>query len=417
MDPRSHDREALLERFCRYVKVETTAVEETTDYPSSLGQLELGRMLAEELRAMGVADAQVDGNGIVRGTVPGTALGAPAIAWLAHMDTSPESSAKDVRPIVHRGYAGGDIPLPADPAKAIRVEDNPHLASCIGKTLVTTDGRTLLGADDKAGIAVIMTAAARLLSGVSEPHAPVRIVFTCDEEVGRGVDKLDPATLGVAVGYTLDGESAGTIENETFSADQAIVTVTGVNIHPGLARGRMVNAIRIASQFVARMPWHRLAPETTSGREPFLHPYSIEGGVAEAKVKIILRSFETADLAGHAELLRAVAKGLEAEHPKARIAVEIKKQYRNMAEGLGRDPRAVALVDAAMRRAGLTPTYEAIRGGTDGSRLTELGLPTPNIGVGMHNYHSPLEYACLDEMEKTVDVLVALAGFWGKERA
>lgn len=417
MNPRSHDREALLDRFCRYVKVETTAVEETTDYPSSPGQLDLGRMLVDELRAMGIADAEIDGNGIVNGTVPGTAAGAPAIAWLAHMDTSPESSAKDVTPVVHRDYAGGDIVLPGDPTKVIRVEDSRHLATCVGKTLVTTDGRTLLGADDKAGIAVIMTAAARLLSEAPESHCPVRIVFTCDEEVGRGVDKLDPGSLDVAVGYTLDGEAAGTIENETFSADQAVVTVTGVNIHPGLACGRMANAIRIASQFVARMPWHRLAPETTSGREPFLHPYSIEGGVAEAKVKIILRSFVTGDLAEHAEILRAIAKGLEAEHPKARVSIEIKKQYRNMAEGLGCDPRAVRLVAEAMRRVGLTPKFEAIRGGTDGSRLTELGLPTPNIGVGMHNYHSPLEYACLDEMEKTVEVLVALAGLWGKETA
>ncbi len=417
MDPRSHDREALLERFCRYVKIETTAVDETSDYPSSPGQLELGKILAAEMLAMGISDTRTDENGIVRGTIPGNSAGAPAIAWLAHMDTSPEASAKGVTPIVHRNYAGDDIVLPGDPAKVIRREESAHLASCVGKTLITTDGRTLLGADDKAGVAVIMTAAARLLSGSSQPHGPVRVVFTCDEEVGRGVDKLDPASLGVAVAYTLDGEDAGTIENETFSADQAIVTISGVNIHPGLARARMVNAIRIASQFVARMPWHRLAPETTSGREPFLHPYAIEGGVAEAKVKIILRSFATEDLAEQAELLRAIAKGLEAEHPKARVSIEIKKQYRNMAEGLGRDPRAVALVADAMRSVGLEPRFEAIRGGTDGSRLTELGLPTPNIGVGMHNFHSPLEYACLDEMEKTVEVLVALAGLWGKERA
>lgn len=408
--------DTLLDRFCRYVKVETTAVEETDKYPSSPGQLVLGRMLAEELKAIGVKDVSISEHGIVMGTVPGNVDGAPTIAWLAHMDTSPEASGKDVKPNIIKNYDGQDIKLPGDPTKIIKVSETKGLAELKGKTLITSDGTTLLGADDKAGVAVIMTAAAHLLADRNLKHGPVRIVFTGDEEVGRGTDKVDIKQINAICAYTLDGEGAGEIENETFSADMATVTITGVNIHPGLATGRMVNAIRLAGQFIARMPWHRLAPETTAQRDGFLHPYGLEGGVPETKIKILLRSFVTAELAEQAKILETIAATLAAEHPKAQIKVEVKKQYRNMIEALQKEPRAVQLAEEALKKIGVTPKFASIRGGTDGSRLSEAGLPTPNLSTGMHNFHSPLEFACLEEMETSVKALVELAQLWGQQK-
>ena len=408
--------DTLLDRFSRYVQIDTMAVEEAEGYPSSPGQLELAKLLAGELRALGIADATANENGIVLGTIPGNVAGAPVIAWVAHLDTSPESSGANIRPIVHRNYDGKDLALPGDASKGIRVAETAGLADLAGKTLITSDGTTLLGADDKAGVAVIMTAVERLLKDPSIPHGPIRVVFTCDEEVGRGVDKVTPKMIGAGVAYTLDGEAAGSIENETFSADLAVVTITGKNIHPGLAKDKMVNSIRIASEFIARMPWQTLAPESTAGREGFLHPYVIEGGVGETRIRILLRSFVTNELEDQAKILRGIAAELEARHPRARIDVNVKAQYRNMIEALAKEPRAVALAAEAVRAAGLEPVCESIRGGTDGSRLSEMGLPTPNLGVGMHNYHSPLEYACLEEMERTVEVLVQLARLWSKER-
>jgi tripeptide aminopeptidase len=408
--------DTLLDRFCRYVKVETTSVEETDKYPSSPGQLELARMLADELRALKVQDVSASEAGVVMGTVPGNVPGAPTIAWLAHQDTSPEASGKNVKPILHKNYDGKDIVLPGDKSKVIRVEETTGLAELTGKTVITSDGTTLLGADDKAGIAVIMTAATELLSKPNLKHGPIRIVFTGDEEVGRGTDKVDIKQVNATCAYTLDGESAGELENETFSADLATVVITGVNIHPGLATGRMVNAIRLAGQFITRLPWHRLAPERTSKRDGFLHPYVIEGGVPEVKIKILLRSFVTAELAEQAKIVQNIAATLAAEHPKAKIDVNVTKQYRNMIEHLEKEPRAVKLAEQAYRRVGVEPQYRSIRGGTDGSRLSEMGLPTPNLSCGMHNFHSPLEFACVEEMEAAVKVLVELAQLWGKEK-
>ena len=408
--------DTLLDRFLRYVKVETTAVEQTDKYPSSPGQLELGKMLLGELRELGIRDAAVDEHGIVMGTVPATVEGAPTIAWISHMDTSPEFTAKNVKPIVHRNWDGKDIVLPGDPSKVIRVAETRGLAELAGRTLITADGTTLLGADDKAGVAVIMTAAAHLMAHTEIRRGPVRIVFTCDEEVGRGVDKLDLKKIGAACAYTLDGESIGELDHETFSADLAVVTITGRNIHPGLATGKMVNAIRLMGLFLSRMPWQRLAPETTADRDGFLHPYVIEGGVHEVKVRIILRSFVTAELGDHAKVLRTVADSILVEHPRAKIDIEVKKQYRNMHEALDQEPRAVTLAAEAIRRVGLDPKFQSVRGGTDGSRLSELGLPTPNLAVGMHNFHSPLEFACLEEMETSVKVLIELAQLWGREK-
>lgn len=407
--------DTLLDRFLRYVKVETTAVDETDRYPSSPGQLELGEMLAREMRELELEDVGIDPHGIVMGTLPGRVDSAPTIAWLAHMDTSPEVTGRGVQPRVLRGYDGGDVVLDGDPSQVIRVAETPELAALTGKTLITTDGTTLLGADDKAGIAAILTAVARLRSSGDVAHGPIRVVFTCDEEVGRGCDKIDIEAIGATAAYTLDGEGEGGIENETFSADLATVTITGKNTHPGLARGVMVNAIRLAGLFLTRLPSRILTPETTGGRDGFLHPYVIEGGVPETRIKILLRSFETAELAAQAELLERVAATIAAEFPEARLDVRIDRQYRNMVEHLRSEPRAVELAARAMRATGREPAFHSIRGGTDGSRLSELGLPTPNLSVGMHNFHSPLEFACLEEMEAAVEVLVELARLWGAE--
>jgi len=407
----------LLERFCRYVRIATQADEKSTAYPSSPGQLELGRLLTEELRALGLGDAAQDEHGIVLATIPATVKhNAPTIALLAHVDTSPETSGVNVKPIVHANYDGKDIVLPGDPSKVLRVADTPELAALKGQTIITTDGTTLLGGDDKSGVAVIMEAAVQLLARPEVPHGPIRICFTCDEEIGRGVDRVDLKKLGAVVGYTLDGGGAGEIDGETFSADLAVVTITGVNIHPSIARGRMINGVRLAGLFLDRLPRQSQSPETTADREGFLHPYRIEGGVAKADMRILLRDFATPRLLERAELLRTIARTVVADYPGADIAVAVTPQYRNMAEGLSREPRALAFAEQAMRKAGLKPKQTIVRGGTDGSRLTELGLPTPNLSCGEHNIHSPLEWTCLEEMATAVRVLIELARIWGTEK-
>jgi len=412
------DRQRLLERFLEYVKVDTTAREGAAEYPSSLGQLDLGRRLVEQLRAMGIADARQDAHGIVLATVPATVnRPVPIVAFCSHLDTSPETSGSGVKPQVIENYPGGDLVLPGDSSRVIRVSDNPELESLHGATIITSDGTTLLGADDKAGVAVIMETAAWLMAHPEIPHGPVRICFTCDEEVGRGVDKLDLGHIGAEVCYTLDGQGAGTIDVETFSADLAVVTVRGVNIHPSIAKDRMTNAVRVAAAFVNRLPRERLSPETTEGRQGFLHPYETSGGVAEVQVRILLREFEAARLSQLADLLRGAAAETMDEFPKARIDVAVRPQYRNMAEGLQRDPRAVAYAQEALRRLGRIAELTIVRGGTDGSRLTAMGLPTPNLATGEHNPHSPLEWACLEEMLVAVEWLVKLVEVWAEGAA
>ena len=407
--------DTLLERFCRYVRVFTQADEKSGSVPSSPGQLELGRMLRDELLALGLGDASHDVYGIVLATLPATVdHPAPTIAWMAHVDTSPETTGLHVKPVVHRDYDGGDIPLSGDPGKVLRAADNLELAALKGKTIITTDGTTLLGGDDKAGVAVIVEAAAYLLQHPEIAHGPIRLCFTCDEEIGHGVDHLDLKKLGACVAYTLDGGGAGELDGETFSADLAVVTVRGVNVHPGIARGHMVNAVRLAGLFLDRLPRICLTPETTEGRHGFLHPYRIEGGVAEVTLRILLRDFDTFKLAEKAEVLRGVGRLIEAEYPQAKIDVQVTTQYRNMAEGLRQEPRALEFAEEAMRRAGVPPRRTIVRGGTDGSRLTERGLPTPNIFCGEHNIHSPLEWTCLEEMAAAVRVLVELAQVWGQ---
>jgi len=409
------NRDRLLARFLRYVQIDTTAREGIDNYPSSPGQLELGRLLVEELAALGLRDARQDRHGIVLATVPSTIDAAtPVIAFCAHLDTSPETSGRGVKPRVIEDYAGGDIVLPADTTQVIRTSENEELKQLVGRTIITSDGTTLLGADDKAGVAVIMQAAEWLVEHPEIRHGPIRICFTCDEEIGRGVDKLELEQIGAVACYTLDGQGSDTIDVETFSADLAVVTIGGVNIHPSIAKGRMTNAIRAAADFVERLPRDRLSPETTEDRDGFLHPYEIGGGVAEVKLRIILRDFETAALERQAQLLRSAAAESMSKFPKAKIEVAVKPQYRNMAGGLAAEPRAVAYAERALKRLGRTARQTIVRGGTDGSRLTELGLPTPNLSTGQHTPHSPLEWACLDEMVESAQWLAALAEVWAQ---
>jgi tripeptide aminopeptidase len=402
----------LLERFLRYVRIDTKADEKSSTYPSSPGQLVLGAMLRDELLELGLRDAIQNEHGLVFATVPGNVPGAPTIAFNAHVDTNPENSGKDVKPQVIRGYAGGDITLPGDTSKVIRVAENPELNGLIGKTIITTDGTTLLGADDKAGVSVIMEAARILTENPQIPHGPVRIVFTCDEEIGFGVKHLEPAQIGAVVAYTLDGMASGEIEDETFSADAATVTITGVNIHPSIGKGRMVNAVRLAAAFIDRLPKRRLSPETTDGRDGFVHPLTIEGGTGQVKIGHLLRSFDTAELAVQAEMLRQIGRQIELEFPEAKVQVDVRKQYRNMKDGIAKMPSAVTFAAEATRRAGMEPKFKIIRGGTDGSQLTEKGLPTPNLSTGEHNPHSPLEWTCLEEMTAAVRVVVELCQVW-----
>jgi tripeptide aminopeptidase len=412
------DQEQLLERFLRYVRIDTTAREGQDVYPSSPGQLELGRLLRDELLALGLTDAVQTEMGIVLATLPSTvAHQVPVVALNSHVDTSPETTGAGVQPQVIRNYPGGDIRLPGNPQAVIRTSDDPELNGLVGKTIITTDGTTLLGADDKAGVAVIMETVAYLRTHPEIPHGPVRVCFTCDEEIGRGVDHVDLAELGADVCYTLDGQGDNEIDVETFSADLAVVTVRGINVHPAIAKDRMVNALRVAADFVARLPFEGLSPETTSDRQGFLHPYVVEGGVGAVKLRILLRDFDTPRLAELAEVLRRAADESQQKFPGSKIEIEITPQYRNMADGLARQPRAVEFAKRALERLGRTPKLTIVRGGTDGSRFTELGLPTPNLSTGQHHLHSPLEWACLEEMAAAGEMLVELLKIWSEEAA
>jgi tripeptide aminopeptidase len=407
----------LLDRFLAYVRIDTQADEHSSTSPSTAKQLVLSRLLAEECKALGLADVSLSEQGVVLATVPATVEHeAPTIAWVAHVDTSPETSGTNVQPVVHAGYDGRDLVLPGDPSRVIRVAENPELTQLVGGTIITSDGTTLLGADDKSGVAVIMAAAERLIANREARHGPIRLVFTCDEEIGRGTEHLDLAAVNARVGYTLDGFGKGVINAETFSADLAVVKVMGINTHPSVGKDALVNAIKILAEFLEALPKESCSPETTEGREGFVHPYAINGGVASAEARVLIRDFDEEGLAAHAALLEAIASRLREAHPKAAITVTISPQYRNMREGIAKEPRALALALEAMRQAGIEPSESPIRGGTDGSLLTSLGLPTPNLSTGEHNPHSPLEWTSLEEMEAAVEVLVQLADLWGRER-
>lgn len=412
------NKERLLERFLRYVQVDTTACEEVDTYPSSASQIDLAKLVADELREAGAEDVVVSEFGIVTATVPATAGdNAPVVALCAHFDTSPETTGKNVNPQVIREYQGGDIDLPGDADAVIRTADCPELTDLVGATLITTDGTTLLGGDDKAGVAIIVETVAHLIENPDLAHGQVRVCLTCDEEVGRGTDHIDLKQLAADVCYTLDGGGKGELDIETFSADLATVRFGGVNIHPAIAKDKMVNAIRVVADFLNRMPGDGCSPETTDGRTGFMHPYTIEGGVGELTLRILLRDFDTAKLKEYADTLRFTASVVSKEHPGSTITVDVREQYRNMADGLRDEPRAAGLAEQAYKNLGVDPNLTIVRGGTDGSKLAEMGLPTPNLSSGQHNIHSPLEWACLDEMEFAAKHLIELLELWSKESA
>ena len=409
---------AVLDRLLRYVQYDTQSDETSSTYPSTAKQLVLLNDLADELRSLGAADVRVGQHGYVTATVPATSSKAnvPTIGFIAHVDTSPEMSGAGVKPIVHRQFDGTDIVLPDDPAFALRVSEIPALAERIGDDIVTASGTTLLGADNKAGVAEIMTAVEYLLAHPEIPHGRIRVAFTPDEEIGHGTAYFDIGAFGAQYAYTMDGASRGDLECESFSADAMTVTFVGFNTHPGLAKGKMVNAIKAAAAFVAALPADSLSPETTEGYEGFVHPNVIQGGVDRAFVKFIIRDFDTAGLKIKASMLESLARQVAWRHTGVRVEFAVEEQYRNMREVIDRHPQVVEHAREAIRRAGLTLREKPIRGGTDGSRLSFMGLPTPNIFAGEQNFHSRLEWVSAQDMAKAVDVIVQLVQVW-EERA
>ncbi len=405
---------SVLERFLRYVRYDTQADPDSATVPSTAKQLVLLDVLVEELKALGLGDAARDANAIVMATLPSNTgkQGVPAIGFVAHVDTSPEMSGENVKPIVWRDWDGSDLQLPDDPAAVIRVTDHPALASKRGESIVTASGTTLLGADDKSGVAVAMTAIEWLLQHPEVKHGAVRVAFTPDEEIGRGVRRFDVAGFGAHCAYTLDGEGLGRLDSETFSADSMRVTFQGFNTHPGLATGQMVNSLKVASDFVNRLPKDGLAPETTSDRGGFVHPNQMESSVDRTTVRFIVRDFETAKLAEHEQLIERIARETVADWPGSSVQCEVQVSYRNMRDVLAKHPDVLDHAREAIDRAGLTVDERMIRGGTDGSILSELGLPTPNLFTGQHAIHSRLEWISEQDMEKSVEVVLNLVRVW-----
>jgi tripeptide aminopeptidase len=405
----------LEERLVRYAAVDTQSDEASDSAPSTERQMVLLGMLRDELAALGAADVRLTPYGAVLATVPGTVPEAPAVALLAHVDTAPQFNATGVKPVVHRGYDGGAIGFADAPDRRLSPAESPYLSQRVGDDIVTASGTTLLGADDKAGVAIVMAVAGHLLRNPGIAHGPVRIAFTPDEEIGRGVHPDLPKDLGAAVGYTLDGADRGEICYESFSADKAVVTVRGVSIHPGWARGKLVNALHLAAKIVAALPQATRTPETTGGREGFIHLYEMAGSAAEAELHFILRDFELDGLASHGALLAQVAEAVAATEPRAEIAVTITPQYRNMRYWLETDMRPVELARQACRDVGVEPYSEPIRGGTDGSRLTEMGIPCPNLFTGMQMIHGPLEWVSVQDMAASARMVLRLVELWGQE--
>lgn len=409
------DSDDLLARFLRYVRLDTRSDPHSTTTPSTPGQWDLLRLLECELRDLGLADVTLTPHGYVLATVPATSpQPVPVLGWCAHVDTAPNLPGA-AKPIVHRAYDGRPLVLPDDPAQILTVETIPHLRGAIGHDVITASGTTLLGADDKAGVATVMAAVRHLLRHPEIPHGKIRVCFNPDEEIAGGMAHLDLAQFGADLAYTLDGECPGEIDFETFSADAAVLTIHGVATHPGWAKDVMVNALRLAGRFLAALPAAQ-SPEQTAGRDGFIHPLECTGSAEAATVRLILRDFEREGLAAKRATLERLAADLRAAEPRARIDLTFTEQYRNMRYWLEQDPRPVEFAREALRRAGLTPSSQAIRGGTDGSNLTARGLPTPNLFCGMHEVHSPREWVSLQDMTRAVETLVHLAGVW-HERA
>ena len=402
---------SVLERFLRYVQYDTQSDENSATYPSTSKQLVLLRDLASELRTIGLADAAIDEHGYVTATVPSTSGKAvPAIGFIAHVDTSPEVTGANVKPLVHTRWDGRDIVLPDDPSAVLRASDSAPLADRVGDDIVTASGTTLLGADNKAGVAEIVTAAEYLVQHPEIAHGPVRIAFTPDEEVGRGTQYFDVQRFGATYAYTMDGSTRGELEFESFSADAMTVTFTGFNTHPGYAKNQLVNAIKAVGDFLAQLP-RDMSPERTDGYDGFVHPYVLQGGVEKASVRFIIRDFRTAALKDKEQLVERLARDAAARW-EAKVDIAIEEQYRNMREVLDGHRHVVDYAREAIRRAGMEPRERPIRGGTDGSKLSFMGLPTPNIFAGEHNFHSRLEWVSVQDMEKAVEVIVHLARIW-----
>jgi tripeptide aminopeptidase len=403
----------LEERFLRYVQIDTQADEASPTSPSTAKQLDLSRLLADELRAMGAEDVTLTDYGAVLATIPATVEGdIPTVAFLAHVDTSPGFGGTGVKPIVHRQYDGSAIVLPDDPSQVLSPDIFPYLKRKIGDDIVTASGTTLLGADDKAGVAIVMAMANHLLQNRSIAHGPIRIGFTPDEEIGRGVHPNLPADLKADVAYTLDGAELGEIVYETFSADKGLVHIQGVSIHPGQAKDQLVNALHLAAKIIDTLPHVTRTPETTDGRQGFIHVYLVNGTAAEAELHFILRDFEADALAEHGQVLTKVCDAVQAGEPRAKITCTITPQYRNMRFWLQNDMRPVELARAACEELGIAHFSTPTRGGTDGSRLTEMGVPTPNIFTGMQNFHGALEWVSLQDMARATEVCVVLSRLW-----
>ncbi|MBX5225142.1 peptidase T [Rhizobium sp. NLR9b] len=408
--------DTVLDRFLRYVVIDTQSDPSSTTQPTTEKQKDLGRVLVDELLEIGLSDAHLDEHGYVYATIPANSDKAvPVICFCSHMDTAPDFSGTDVKPQIVRNYAGGDIQLAGDSSRVIRVAEHPELNNQIGNDIVTTDGTTLLGADDKAGLAEIMTAAQTFVDNPDIRHGTIKILFTPDEEVGRGVNKVDLEKLGADFAYTMDGETVGHVEDETFSADGVDISITGVAIHPGFAKDRMENAIKIAGAIIDRLP-KDLAPETTEGKQGFIHPVGVTGSMEKASLSFIIRDFTDEGLLQKEAMLENIVKQVISAYPGSTYHFHVTEQYRNMKTVLDRHPEIVANALEAVRRAGMAPVRGSIRGGTDGSRLSFMGLPCPNIFAGGHAFHSPLEWVSRQDMEKAVATIVELAKIW-EERA
>ena len=399
----------LENRLVRYAAIDSQSNETSSSTPSSAIQLDMLNLLQHELTEIGAQDVQITGDSVVIATIPGTAEG-PTIGFLAHVDTAPQFNATGVKPRVIRRYNGGEITFPDDPKLVLSPEEHPYLAEKIGHDLITASGTTLLGADDKAGVSILMTLARHLLENKEVAHGPIRIAFTPDEEIGRGVTEALPKDLGAEFAYTLDGQKLGKIEYESFSADQAVIKITGVSIHPGLAKDKMVNAAHLAAKIVQTLPQATMTPEVTDGREGFIHVTDMNGGSSEMEIKLILRDFEMNALESQRDIVRQVCSAVQATEPRARITCEISHQYRNMRYWLEKDMTPVDLVRDACRELDIEPITVPIRGGTDGSRLTEFGTPTPNIFTGMQCIHGPLEWISVQDMAVATELCLSLVG-------
>jgi len=408
--------ELFLDRFLSYVKVDTQSSETSDTYPSTFKQLELCKQLLLELKEMGLQDAELTEHGYVFATLPATVRHkVPTIGFIAHVDTSPEVSGRNVNPQIIKNYGGGDIVLKNDPSQVIDVAMNPTLKNCIGHDIITTDGTTLLGADNKAGVAEIMGALRYMIDNPQLEHGRIRIAFTVDEEVGTGTKHFDVKKFNAEYAYTIDGETAGEIEDETFCADTALITIKGVNVHPGYAKGRLVSALKIGAYLIDQLPKDSMSPETTEKREGYLHPHLLQGAVETTLLTLLVRDFDESGLQAKEDYLRDLCEKVEKKFPKSAVTMEIKKSYRNMKIILDKHPEVVAYAMEAVKRSGLEPVKNLIRGGTDGARLSFMGVPTPNVFTGGHNFHSKREWISVQNMAKAVETIVNLSQIWAEK--